>query len=154
MVYDYLRVSTDKQDENNQRIGVADKAKKMGAPVDEYVIDSGVSGTVEQGKRKLGTLIKKLKPGGIIIASELSRLGRSLMMIMPLLERLMKLDVKVVTVKDNYVLGSGIQPHVPAFAFGISAQIERDMISQGTKEALTRKAGEEIILEGDCPLFE
>jgi DNA invertase Pin-like site-specific DNA recombinase len=145
MTYGYLRVSTDRQDENNQRTGVDEKARKMCVAIDEYVIDSGVSGTKEPEKRKLGPLLEKLKPGDTIIASELSRLGRSLYMIMRILEYCMKHEVKVITVKDNYELGDNVQSKVLAFAFALAAEIERDLISSRTKEAIDRKRKEGVI---------
>jgi len=104
MTYGYLRVSTDQQDENNQKVGVDEKANRMGLKIDEYIIDHGVSGTKEPEKRKLGKLMEKLKSGDLIIASELSRLGRSMYMIMRILEFFMKNGIKVITVKDNYEL--------------------------------------------------
>lgn len=146
MTYGYLRVSTDKQDENNQRTGVEEKARKMCMEIDEYIIDAGVSGTKEPEKRNLGVLMKKLMPGDVIIASELSRLGRSLYMVMRILEYCMKHEVKVVTVKDNYELGDNIQSKVLAFAFALAAEIERDLISSRTKEALARKMKEGIMV--------
>ena len=138
MTYGYLRVSTDQQDENNQKVGVDEKANRMGLKIDEYIIDHGVSGTKEPEKRELGTLMKKLKKDDLIIASELSRLGRSMYMVMRILEFCMKNGIKVITVKDNYELVDNIQSKVLAFAFSIAAEIERDMISRRTKEALAR----------------
>lgn len=138
MIYGYLRVSTEQQDENNQRVGVDDKAERMGLKIDEYIIDHGVSGIKEPEKRELGKLMAKLKNGDLIIASELSRLGRSMYMVMRILEYCMKNGVRVVTVKDNYELGDNIQSKVLAFAFSLAAEIERDMISRRTKEALAR----------------
>jgi DNA invertase Pin-like site-specific DNA recombinase len=146
MTYGYLRVSTDRQDENNQRQGVEAKARKMGISIDEFVIDAGVSGTKEPEKRKLGGLLDKLQAGDVIIASELSRLGRSLYMVMRILEHCMKQNVKVITVKDNYELGDNVQSKVLAFAFALAAEIERDMISQRTKEALAKKMREGLMV--------
>jgi DNA invertase Pin-like site-specific DNA recombinase len=146
MTYGYLRVSTDKQDENNQRHGVEEKARKMCVEVDEYIIDFGVSGAKEPEKRKLGALLDKLQPGDVLIASELSRLGRSLYMVMRILEHCLKREVEVITVKDNYELGNNIQSKVLAFAFGLAAEIERDLISQRTKEALDRKRKEGMMV--------
>jgi putative DNA-invertase from lambdoid prophage Rac len=146
MTYGYLRVSTDQQDENNQKIGVDEKAKKMGLKIDEYIIDHGVSGTKEPEKRELGKLMGKLKSGDLIIASELSRLGRSMYMVMRILEFCMKNGIKVITVKDNYELVDNIQSKVLAFAFSLAAEIERDMISRRTKEGLARCKAEGIKL--------
>lgn len=142
MTYAYLRVSTDKQDGQNQRIGVDALAKARGLVIDEYIDDEGVSGMKEPEKRELGKLMKKLKPGDIIIAGELSRLGRSLFMIFRILEFCLNNGVTVMTAKDGYTLGNDIQSKVLAFAFGMSAEIERDMISRRTKEALARLKAE------------
>jgi DNA invertase Pin-like site-specific DNA recombinase len=146
MTYGYLRVSTDKQDENTQKIGVEDKAKKMNLKIDEYIIDHGVSGLREPEKRELGRLMGKLKKDDLIIASELSRLGRSMLMVMRILEYCMRNGVKVITVKDNYELGDNIQSKVLAFAFSLAAEIERDMISRRIKEGLARKKSEGVKL--------
>lgn len=145
-VYAYLRVSTGKQDGENQRKGVDEFAKSRGFEITEYIDDEGVSGTKEPEKRELGKLMKKLKPGDILIAGEISRLGRSLFMVMRILEYCMNNDVKVYTVKDGYELGDNIQSKVLAFAFGLSAEIEREMISRRTKEALAKKREEGVIL--------
>lgn len=138
-VYAYLRVSTDSQDTENQRTGVDAKARALGLVIDKYIIDDGISGTKEPEKRALGGLLRKITRDDIIICSELSRLGRKLFMIMSILEHCMKVGAKVYTVKDNYELGDNIQSKVLAFAFALSAEIERDLISQRTKEAMARR---------------
>lgn len=81
MIYGYLRVSTDEQDSNNQKLGVCKKAESLGLSVDDWIIDDGISGTKEPEKRLLGKLMKKLQKGDVIITSELSRLGRKLFML-------------------------------------------------------------------------
>jgi len=146
MIYGYLRVSTDVQDTENQKHGVIQKAKDLGFEIESWIIDDGVSGTKEPEERKLGKLLKKIKKGDTIISSELSRLGRSLFMVMRILEHCMKMECKVFTVKDGYELGDNIQSKVLAFAFALAAEIERDMISKRTKEALARKKAEGVIL--------
>lgn len=88
--------------------------------------------------RKLGKLLKKLKPDDILIASELSRLGRNLLQVMSILHHCMNIGCQVWTIKDNYRLGSDIQSKVLAFAFGLSAEIERNLISQRTKNSLDK----------------
>ena len=145
-VYAYLRVSTGKQDSDNQRKGVDELAVRLGLTIDKYIDDEGVSGTKEPEKRELGKLLKKLKPGDVLLAGEISRLGRSLFMVMRILEYCMKNDVKVYTAKDGYELGDNIQSKVLAFAFGLAAEIEREMISRRTKEALAKKRAEGVIL--------
>lgn len=142
MVYGYIRVSTDHQDYTNQKLGIENKANSLGLSINKYIADT-MSGTKEPEERALGGCLKNLKSGDIIICSELSRLGRKLFMIMRILEHCMNIGARVYTVKDNYVLGDNIQSKVIAFAFSLSAEIERNLISQRTKEALAvrRAAG-------------
>ena len=139
MIYAYLRVSTDDQDTANQRMGVEAKARALGLAIDKYIIDDGISGTVEPNKRKLGKLLKQIQPGEVIIVSELSRFGRRLFMLFDILKRLLDKNVRVYSVKDGYSLDESLQSKVLAFAFGMAAEIERDMISQRTKEALAHR---------------
>lgn len=137
MIYGYIRVSTDKQDCANQKLGIEAKATKLGICIDKYIEDSGISGTKEPEERALGGVLRRLRPGDVIICSELSRLGRKMFMIMRILEHCMKIGARLYTVKDGYELGDNIQSKVLAFAFGLSAEIERNLIAQRTKEALS-----------------
>lgn len=146
MVYGYLRVSSDDQTVENQKVGVVQFANTHEWTIDGYIIDDGVSGTKDPSKRQLGKLLGRVKENDIIICSEISRLGRNLLMILSILQMLMQKKAMLYTVKDNYVLGDNIQSTVLAFAFGLAAQIERDMISMRTKEALARKRAEGVIL--------
>lgn len=146
MVYAYLRVSTGKQDGDNQRVGVDALAQRLNLTIDEYIDDAGVSGTKEPEKRELGKLLNKLQPGDVILAGEISRLGRSLFMVMRILEHCMKNGIRVYTAKDGYELGDNIQSKVLAFAFGLAAEIERDMISRRTKEALAKRKADGVVL--------
>lgn len=145
MIYAYIRVSSDKQTVENQRFEVENFCKKEFLKIEEW-IEETISGTQKLDKRELGKLLKKMKKGDILICSELSRLGRNLLMIMGILNECMNRDIQVWTIKDNYRLGSDINSKVLAFAFGLSAEIERNLISQRTKEALARKKAEGVIL--------
>lgn len=145
MVYGYIRVSTDLQTVENQRFEITNFTEKQNLKIDGW-IDETISGTFAYDKRKLGTLLKKVKKGDIIICSEISRLGRNLFMIMEILHKCMKKGCQVWTIKDGYRLGDDIQSKVLAFAFGLSAEIERNLISQRTKEALKRKRAEGVVL--------
>ena len=145
MTYGYIRVSTDRQTVENQRFEINNFCENNIMVIDGW-IEETISGTKTPDKRKLGKLLKKCKPGDKIICAELSRLGRSLLMIMNILNFCMENEIKVWTIKDNYRLGDDIQSKVLAFAFGLSAEIERNLISQRTKEALARKKAEGVIL--------
>ena len=109
-------------------------------------IEETISGTKQYDKRELGKLLSKVKKGDMILCLELSHLGRNLFMIMEILNICMTKECRVWTIKDNYRLGEDIQSKVLAFAFGLSAEIERNLISQRTKEALARKRAEGIVL--------
>ncbi len=145
MIYGYIRVSTDKQTVENQRYEINQFCGKSILVVDKW-IEETISGSKNVEDRKLGKLLKKMKKEDILICSELSRLGRNLLMIMGILNECMNRDIQVWTIKDNYRLGSDISSKVLAFAFGLSAEIERNLISQRTKEALARKKAEGVIL--------
>lgn len=145
MIYGYIRVSTDKQTVENQRFEINRFCGHEKIAIGGW-IEETVSGTKIPSKRKLGPLLHKAQKGDTIICSELSRLGRSLMMIMTILSHCLEAGVRVWTIKDNYRLGDDIQSKVLAFAFGLSAEIERNLISQRTKEALARKKSEGVVL--------
>jgi len=145
MIYGYIRVSTDKQAVDNQRFEIERFCSKSNIKIGQW-IEETISGTKSPEKRLLGQLLAAVKKDDLIICSELSRLGRSLFMIMSILNYLMLNGVRVWTIKDNYRLGDNIQSKVLAFAFGLSAEIERDLVSQRTKEALIRKRAEGVIL--------
>ena len=145
MIYGYIRVSSDKQTVENQRFEISNFCEKNSLTIDVWVEET-ISGMTRVENRKLGKLLKKMKKEDILICSELSRLGRNLLMIMGVLNECMNRDIQVWTIKDNYRLGSDINSKVLAFAFGLSAEIERNLISQRTKEALARKKAEGVIL--------
>lgn len=145
MIYGYIRVSSDKQTVENQRFEINSFCQSQHMEVDGW-IEETVSGGIDYNKRKLGKLLKHLDKGDTLICSEISRLGRSLFMIMEILNFCMEKDVKVWTIKDGYRLGDDIQSKVLAFAFGLSAEIERKLIQQRTKEALARLKSEGVRL--------
>ena len=145
MIYGYIRVSSDKQTVENQRFEINKFCESKKLHVDDW-IEETISGTKVYSKRQLGTLLKKVHKDDVIICSELSRLGRNLFMIMEILNVCMNKECRVWTIKDNYRLGEDIQSKVLAFAFGLSAEIERNLISQRTKEALARKKAEGVKL--------
>ncbi len=145
MNYGYIRVSSDKQTVENQRFEILQFCKREGIVVDGW-IEETASGAKAYDKRQLGRLLGRVKKDDLIICSELSRLGRNLFMIMEILNHCMTKECRVWTIKDNYRLGDDIQSKVLAFAFGLSAEIERNLISQRTREALARKKAEGVTL--------
>ena len=145
MIYGYIRVSTDKQTGENQRFEILKFADEHKLAIGRW-IEETVSGTKKIADRKLGDLIKSMEAGDLLIVTELSRLGRSLMEVMSVLHLLMEKEVKVCTVKERYELGNNINSKVLAFAFSLPAEIERSMISSRTKEALARKRSEGLML--------
>lgn len=141
MIYAYVRISKDKQTTENQRFEILKFADEKRLQIDEWV-DETVTGVKKARLRKLGPLLERTRANDMLIVSEISRLGRSLMEVMSILYQLMEKDVKVFTVKERYELGNNINSKVLAFAFSLSAEIERSMISSRTKEALARKKAE------------
>lgn len=137
MIYAYVRVSTDKQTLGNQEYEINNFCKKEQIKIDKWIMET-ISGTKDFEKRRLGLTLKKLKKEDIIVCSEISRLGRNMMQIMTILNICLKKEAQVWTIKDNYRLGTDIQSKVLAFAFGLVAEIEHNLISQRTKEALAR----------------
>ena len=131
MIYGYIRVSSDQQTVENQRFEINHFCAKERMSIDGR-IEETISGTKNYNSRQLGKLLKMTTKGDLIICAELSRLGRSLFMIMEILNICMNKECRVWTIKDNYRLGDDIQSKVLAFAFGLSAEIERNLISQRT----------------------
>lgn len=134
-VFGYIRVSSNKQTVQHQHFEIEQFAKENNIKIDNWVMET-ISSRKPLDKRKLGELLNKLHSGDILIAAEISRLGRSLLEVMRILENCLNNDCQVWTIKENYKLGNDIQSKVMAFAFGLSAEIERNLISQRTKASL------------------
>jgi DNA invertase Pin-like site-specific DNA recombinase len=141
LIYGYIRVSTDKQTTENQEYEIYKFADSKGFMIDEWVKET-VSSRKKLEYRKINDLISNAAENDIIVCTEVSRLGRSIMEVMSILNILMEKNCKVYTTKEKYELGNDINSKVLAFAFSLSAEIERNMISQRTKEALARISNE------------
>lgn len=141
----YLRVSSIDQDneKNKAEILVFAHDRKLGQI---NFVDEKVTGKISWKKRKLFDVIEGLKKNDILIVSELSRLGRSMLEIMEILSVSMQKGIKVYAIKGNWQLDNSIQSKVVAMAFSMAAEIERDLISQRTKEALRIKKAQGIKL--------
>ena len=137
MIYGYIRVSSDKQTTENQRFEITRFAKLQGIKINKW-IEETISSRKPLNKRKLGSLLAELKDGDILISTEISRLGRSLLEVMGILQHCLAQNCQIWTLKENYKLGSDIASKVLAFAFGLSAEIERQLISERTKMSLDK----------------
>lgn len=140
-IYGYIRVSTDKQTTENQKFEIRRFLSEKSLSVDVWVNET-VSGTVSFRKRRLGKTLRALKSGDVLICSELSRLGRTILDVLTILNRCIETGVSVWTVKENYRLDNDIQSQMMAFVFSMVAQLERSLISQRTREALARLKAE------------
>ena len=134
-VIGYIRVRTDKQTYAHQRFEIEQYAKNYGLNIDDWV-EEKISSRKALKNRKLGELLEDLQENDILISCEISRLGRSLLEVMRILETCLSKNCQVWTLKENYRLGNDIQSKVLAFAFGLAAEIERNLISQRTKSSL------------------
>ena len=152
MVIAYLRVSTEKQFLANQKEEIMRFAEKNGLSIDKWYTET-VSGSVSTKDRKLSELLKRMHPGDTLIVTEISRLSRTLLEIMTILNFCIKKQV-VLYSKEGYVFQDDINSKVLGFAFGLMAEIERNLISMRTKEALARRKQEGMTLgrkKGDTP---
>lgn len=141
MTYGYIRVSTEKQDFDNQKHGILHFAneKKLGN-VD--FVEETISSRKKLEERQIWELINTMEEGDTLIVSELSRLGRSTMEIMTIFKHLAEKNIRTYVIKGGFEIGdpaNKIQSSVLIFAFGLAAEIERELISQRTKEALAVK---------------
>ena len=138
MVYSYIRVSTDKQDYSNQEFSILQYANKNGLGNVEFISET-VSGKISWKSREISKLVDRMNKGDTLIVSELSRLGRTMLEIFELISILLRKEVVIHVVKGNIILKDDIQSKVFTFAFSLGSEIERDLISQRTKEALASK---------------
>ena len=145
MVYAYIRVSTAEQSGSSQEYEIKNWAQRQGISIDRWETES-VSGTVLPKKRKLGKLIRRMKADDLLVCTEISRLGRNMLMVMSILNDCSFRNIRIHTIKDNFDLNNNINSKIIAFAFALAAEIERNLISQRTKEALADRKAAGMIL--------
>lgn len=131
----YIRVSSNKQTLEHQRFEIENFVLKESIKIDKW-IEEKISSRKSLEKRKLGELLNNLQENDILITCEISRLGRSLLEVMKILEICLNKNCQIWTIKENYRLGNDIQSKVLAFAFSLAAEIERKLISERTKSSL------------------
>ena len=137
MIYGYCRVSTAHQHEENQHFVIENFAKNNNINIDVW-IEEKISSSKKLQDRKLGAVLKKLKSGDILITTEISRLGRSLLEVMGILQTCLEQECQIWTLKENFRLGSDIQSKVLAFAFGLSAELSKSLLQERVRESLAR----------------
>lgn len=153
MVVAYLRVSTEKQFLANQREEILRFAESNGLMIDKWYTET-VSGKVSSRDRKLSGVLSRMQKGDTLIVTEISRLSRTMLEIMTILNSCIKKQVVLYSTKEGYVFQNDINSKVLGFAFGLMAEIERNLISMRTKEALARRKKEGVKLgrrKGSCP---
>lgn len=140
MTYAYLRYSTSHQDEVQQRFALDEYASSHGLTIDELVKDEGISGGVSYRDRNLYKLVRKMKPGDVLITTEISRLGRAMSDISKLVnDELKPRKLRLIVAKMGLDLDCSNLKAVDEmiiFAFGFSAQCEKEMIQQRTQAAI------------------
>lgn len=145
MTIAYLRVSTGKQTLANQQNEIEKFSASKNIVVDKWVTEI-VSGKKRGNDRKLGNLVRRMKKGDTLIVTELSRLSRTLMDIMYIVGELLKKEVCLYSTKDRYTFDNTINSKVLCFAFGLVAELERNLISMRTREALELRKKQGIVL--------
>lgn len=145
MIIAYLRVSTEKQNLQNQKAEIERFAAEKNIKVGRWVMEIA-SGKKTGKERQLGNILKKLKKGDTLIITEISRLSRTLTDIMGIMGKCLEKGVLLYSVKDGYTFDDTINSKVLCFAFGLVAEIERNLISMRTKEALALRRAEGVVL--------
>ena len=144
-VFGYIRISTSDQSIQGQEYGILRFAKDRHWTIDE-IVNETVSGAVPYQKRKLGALLDQCKAKDTLIVTEISRLGRSLMEVLGVVNLCLSKGISLYTIKERFELNDTINSKVLVFAFGLASELERQLISQRTKEALARKRADGVRL--------
>jgi DNA invertase Pin-like site-specific DNA recombinase len=134
----YLRISTVDQDIEKNKSDILKLANEKRLGYVEF-IEEQISGKVSWKNRKIFSIIDEAKKDDVIIVSELSRLGRSMLEVMEILSIATQKQLKIYSVKGDWHLDGSIQSKVIAMVFSMASEIERDLISSRTKEALRFK---------------
>jgi DNA invertase Pin-like site-specific DNA recombinase len=134
-VIGYLRVSTQMQDLQKNKSDILMLANSKGLGRVEW-IEEKVSGTLDWHKRKIGEVMNSLKAGDVVIVSELSRLGRSALQILEIMKIATEKKIEVYAVKGNWSLDKSMSSKILLSVFAMVSEIERDLISERTKEGL------------------
>ncbi len=140
-VWAYLRVSTDAQDTANQRHGVLEYANGHGLAGLQFIEDAA-SGRMSWRDRRLGQLLKDARAGDVVVFAEISRIARSTLQVLEVLQHCMDIGVSVHIAKQKMALDGSMQSRITATVLGLAAEIEREFISMRTREALQKRKAE------------
>ena len=143
----YLRASTDKQDLNNQKLEILEFARKRDVRVDEFLAIT-VSSRKTSKQRRIDELLELLADSDTLIVTELSRLGRSTSEVIDLINELIRRSIRVIIIKQNLDLHQkhDMTSKVMITLFSLFAELERDLVSLRTREALAAKKAQGITL--------
>lgn len=141
----YLRISTTDQDIDKNKFDILQLANDQQLGQVQWVEET-VSGRVSWRKRRIASILEQLQPGDNLVVSELSRLGRSMLECMEILSIASQNNINIYAVKGNWQLDGSLQSKIIAMAFSMAAEIERDLISQRTKEALAARKKLGVVL--------
>lgn len=138
--YAYIRVSTDKQDTDNQRLEILEYARQHDLRVDDW-IDVTISSRQTSRERRIDELMERIEPADTLIVSELSRLGRSTGDVINMIKELAERKIRIIVIKQNIDINGDrdMSSKIQVTLFSLMAELERDMISLRTKEALAAK---------------
>ncbi len=146
MILGYIRVSTEEQDVRNQKLAILEYAQRSKLDVADF-IEITISSRKSNTERRIDEIVKRLNSGDALIVAELSRLGRSLSQIVSLVDVLRAKGVRLITIKEAIDTDKNdISTKTQIAMFGLFAEIERDLLSQRTKEGLARARKEGVIL--------
>jgi DNA invertase Pin-like site-specific DNA recombinase len=142
----YIRVSTDKQDLNNQKLEILEFARRTNRRVDEF-LEIAISSRKSSKKRRIDELVGKLSETDTLLVTELSRLGRSTGEVINLVNELLQRNIRVVIIKQNLEMAQhDMSSKIIVTMFSLFAELERDLVSQRTKEALAVKKAQGVKL--------
>lgn len=142
----YIRASTSKQDVNNQKLEILEYARKHDLKVDDF-IEATISSRKTSKQRRIDELVERLEHSGVLIATELSRLGRSTAEVIGLINQLLDKGIRVILTKQNMDISKhDMASKIIITLFSLFAELERDLISLRTKEALAAKKAKGMVL--------
>lgn len=144
-IYAYLRVSTDAQDAANQKHGLLEYANDNNL-VPVKIVEDSASGKIAWRKRKLGEMLENAQAGDVILFAEISRLGRSTLQVLEFLQAAAEKGISVHITKNKMIMDNSMQSRITAVVLGLAAEIERELISVRTKEALAKRKAEGVKL--------